>query len=105
MVLFIIYLLGVVIFTTLLSKENELDFLGFENHKLQRFMRVLFVFLIVLTLVTPSLWLFSNELFNEQGPIMKAFCYLGTSALYIIFGIFIGIITLGIIKLLKWIWK
>ena len=48
MVLIIIYLLGIVIFTTLKVKENKQDFLVFDNYKLQRFMRAIFVILIIL---------------------------------------------------------
>ncbi len=105
MVLVIIYLLGIVIFTVLLAKGDERDFLAFNNHELQRFMRMLFVVLIILTFVTPGYFLFSNAAYNAETPIMKIFDYAGISVLYLIFGVGAGFITYGVTKVIKWIWK
>ena len=103
--LVIIYLLGIVIFTFLLTQSDEHDFLAFDNQKIQRFARALFVALIVLIFVMPSSWLFSSAAYNTQVPLMKIFDYLGVSALYFLGGIGVGFITFGIINLFKWIWK
>ena len=93
------------IFTFLLTKSDEHDFLAFDNQKIQRFARALFVALIVLIFVMPSSWLFSSAAYNTQEPLMKFFYYLGMSALYFFGGIGVGFITFGIINLFKWIWK
>ena len=98
--LFIIYLLGIVIFTFLLTQSDEHDFLAFDNQKIQ-----LFVALIVLIFVMPSSLLFSSAAYNTQEPLIKVFNYLGLSALYFFGGIGVGFITFGIINLFKWIWK
>lgn len=103
--LFIIYLLGIVIFTFLLTQSDEHDFLAFDNQKIQRFTRALFVALIVLIFVMPSSLLFSSAAYNTQEPLIKVFNYLGLSALYFFGGLGVGFITFGIINLLKWIWK
>ena len=103
--LVIIYLLGIVIFTFLLTRSLVDVFLAFDNQKIQRFARALFVALIVLIFVMPSSWLFSSAAYNTQEPLMKFFYYLGMSALYFFGGIGVGFITFGIINLFKWIWK
>lgn len=109
MVLIIIYLLGIVIFTTLKVKENKQDFLVFDNYKLQRFMRAIFVILIILAVVTPCSWLLGNAAYNAAynaaPPIMKIFIYVGISFLYLIFGLLAGLITHIVMKVIKWIWK
>lgn len=105
MVLIIIYLLGIVIFTTLKVKENKQNFLVFDNYKLQRFMRAIFVILIILAFVTPCSWLLGNAAYNAAPPIMRIFIYVGISFLYLILGLLTGLITHIVMKVIKWIWK
>ncbi len=102
MLLFIIYAVGVVILTSIVyfTREKHGDFLEIKGTGLQRFSRMLFLFLIGLTLVLP------NPLVPEvfwTGEIMDKAC---ACIFQILFnGIDAGMVsfaTIVILKLLKW---
>lgn len=106
MVFFIIYLAMVAVITAIsvVAKGDDRFLFAFDNHKLQRLVRLLFVISAIFVLFNPFP-VITNDLAPDANAESVLFARITQFALNLFAGVFASILTWCAIKIIKWIWK
>ncbi len=106
MLLFIIYLAVVVVITaiSMIAKGCDRDLFVFDNLKLQRLVRLLFVISVIFVLFNPFP-IITDDLAPDADATDVLFARVTQFALNLFAGVFICLLTCFAIKIIKWIWK